>query len=759
MINDKEKVYELLLIEANKIVESLSEKYSSEQLHKLKDFLLITDYKFLNKNNNVTDIFLRINYTLEKAIFLAIQNRDEQGLVILSRIYCDNTSYYLDKILPETSESTEGGNYQNEFLNSMTFYRRFIDRISLENILSSELMEIIQKISNHFIRNRLLLNWFNNTRFILKYKKEDNIEITAKLNKIDESILYKQDIANAELFSALKTLFRSIVKTKKKVYARAIIDNLRQLFFTELRTDNKGGLIEQLFEIHSEYIQICVDEESDLAFILVYTFRDVLDKIYDPSKASLDNATLIKQEYLTIYKKYFDRGFRIIMSSASSQKYKTNIFDAAIEFYKDSSVFEDYKTIEPLLLSKLFYVLGCYCLEKNYYEYLSIIYEHSISKPKEYVLIGEKPLIPNDLNSLIDLLATAEYQLLESENIKSEFFLLSIIKIHKISNLKKFKELFISLNETTEINIKRMQTIMLHKRNFETLKRRCEDIDIQFRDILKTKIPSIAKFTTILIKITNDFDSRIAENDRLKDLSSEKITSFIDSLFQTYEKTSIIESITTPETSEKPYTPLYSKTKHDKIWFVDVAGTTAYSTDSIGSNIGSDFARYESYLIAEELNKESQNYDLKDEIFENIIQKDIKFENTEYILLSPYTFNSKIRALIKYEYGINSSKEFIELNKKKIFIYHYIDRSNINKAFLYPKSAIHYKKELFTFNPIIDSEDVIKDKPLEVRFKTITNISDNDVDKKQLTEKDVIIQIKYSYFLDVKKNKVLSFSY
>ena len=402
--------------------------------------------------------------------------------------------------------------------------------------------------------------------------------------------------------------------------------------------------------------------------------------------------------------------------------------------------------------------MGCYCFEENYKHFIDLIFEYSMSKPKEYILVNEKPILESGTRSLIKLLATAEYKRLDADNIKTAFFIVCLLKFNKITKKEEFFKLFDNLDPKNKEDLFCMQTIMLHKRNFDILKQRSEELNQKLKDVLHVeKFLEIKTIADGLIKLHDKFEQKVRKEDDTKELSQDKIKELLGKFFIAYDKYSEIKEITTYESSnEGEFTYRYNKTKREKIWFVDTSGTTAYATGQIGSDLGRNLANFEGYLIAESLNKSGgKTHSFKSDQFIKIIEESL-VDSEKYILLCPFNFSSKIRDLIRYDYSNEKRPQYVEIKNKKINIIHYTNRSNINKAFLYPIKAINWKNRIFSFKPIDEFEEQ-ENKIAEILFRKYENTEGEE--KKSLNENELIIQIKYGYNIEINSEKILSFNY
>ncbi len=739
----KKEGYSLLLNELEKILTSLNIYYDPKVIEEISSYLEISKYNFLEK-----DSMNRANELLKNVITITILKKDDSILFKLMKIYCSNTQFYLDNI------DTKEKNYSNIFLNNLNFYVRLIMLIIENNMISNNIMEIIENIQNQVILSKLFVQFESNKYFIAKFENGKE----KSFSSLEKQQLNDQNAINNEISSALILLFRDLIKNKRQNQARTMISILRRNLFIKIREDKVGGVVEKLLELHGEYLQICIEEKDRLSFTLFYSLRDVLDKIYDPKRASLDNLRNINEEYLPLVKKTIYNSL-ILLIISPDKEYVEKILEGVIEFYKTSRVFEEYAEKFPYLLEKLFYSVGCFCFENNYFEILKIIINHSISLPKEYILVNEKKLLPINADEILKLFDSEDYSSMEKNNIQLALFLILISKFYNISNKKSLEKIFQEIYKNKEV----LRIVLMHKSNFEVLIKRSNIYHNFFKVILgHDKFLPLEILSKEFLKFISKSEKKIEAEDGERDLDNSKIKSFVENLLEGFEKSKSIDEILKISSINKKqkFNPICSKTRHDKIWFVEVSGTTAYASDNIGRDIGGDFASHELRILTQELNNEiKETKEFKDK--DNFVNELEKMKEDELVLLCPFSFNNKIRDLIRYDYNVSPVKTFIKVKGKRIQIQDYPDRDKIRKIFIFPKKTIAWERQKFDFNAIRGSEEedlLFKDKHLEAKF--ITQDQVDKIDKDKISETEVIIQILYGYKIKiVGGEKMLSFKF
>ena len=743
---DKEKIYSLLIGELEKITNSLDVNYNREVARKISEHLNVENYNFLER-----EIMSRVNELLKNLITITIKNRDDSILLNLMRIYSSNTKFYLDNLDEKRKQ------YSGLFLDNLNFYVRIIRLITENNMISLDFISIVGDIQNQIIRSKLIVQFQANNLFIAKFKEGSEREIDLP----DRKQLNKMDDITGELHSALIELFRQLIRSKRQKYTRRMITTLRKNLFKEARSEKRGGVVEKLLELHREYLAICIEEKDILRFGLFYTLADTLSKIYDPRKGSLDDARIINKEYLPLLTGSIYDSLKLLITTSSDKEFVRETIEDVVDFYKTNSRnFNDYDEEGPCyLLEKIFYSLCCFSLENNYPEIIKIIIKYSVSLPKEYILVGEKPLLPNNAKDILKLLSSKNYSSIDKDNVQIILFLLLISKFYNISNKKDLEKIFEEIREEETI----CKIILMHKSNFETILKRDDIYNNLFEEILdvnKLLLPNI--LSQEFLKFVKSSSKDIEEKDGRKDLDVKKVESFVKNLMKSFEENKSIGEIVyiTSIGDSQEFNPVHSRTKHDRIWFVDVSGTTAYESDSIGQDFGSDLARYELKILTGKLNEEVKNA----KSFENeesFVEEIEVFNGDQLVLLCPFNFSSKIRDITKYDYSQSPSKTFIEVGSKKIQLYLYPDKDRLQKVFLIPRKSIKWERQKFDFDAIEGIQDdtlKFKNKPLEVQF--ITHKFADAKDKKHISETEVIIQILYKYKIEIKdSSKILAFTY
>lgn len=740
----KVQTHQLLLGQVGKIISASWDNFNPEYFGKILPMMIISENKFLFESKDKLKNLKHTNNLISQVITLSISHNNSSVFLNYLKAYVQNTQFFLDKL-------QEGFPYESEFTESLEIYRKIIELIIKNDIINEDIINELNKIQMQYVLSKLIINYTESRRILSKFSKEEQQDIS----KINYDDIRRRNISNAELFDAIKALFRSFILKKREVYAELMIGYLRQSFFKEIRESNKVGLIEQLFEILISYIDICLEEKNHLANILFYTFRDILDKIYDPLHENLDDKCLINKEYLPIYKRYFlYANNHLVLYKNDDFRMKT--FENELRFFKDSHIFPDYKEIDKLLLSGLFFSIGCSCVEKSSFEYIDVIFNYSEIKPKDYVLVNEHPILNLEIKDLLLQLETAEYSSMDGDNVKSMFFLLSLVKKYAPNIKKEVKSIFNDFDPKNDVVL--MRSFLLHRRNFETLLKRKDDLHNLFTSIkgINTKINSETVLSSFL-EIAQDFETKIEKYDQKKELSKSKITSFFEHFTEEYNKRTRIYQICSTLDSKQKSKLLYNKLKEERIWFVEVSGTTAYASDDIGSEIGSNLAENEITILSQEISENIEKGDvLSTENFEWVLKRDLQGLTGDIILLIPRNKYHLIRDFIRYDYTTGISREYLLINDKNIEIYDYIDRNNINSIFLFPKSSIKWKRYLFSYKPVESLDIELKDKPAEINFKGYSEVSDED--KKYITEKDIIILTKFGYNVKIDKNKIKKYS-
>ncbi|MEK6826870.1 MAG: hypothetical protein AABX99_00095, partial [Nanoarchaeota archaeon] len=521
----------------------------------------------------------------------------------------------------------------------------------------------------------------------------------------------------------------------------------------------RGGIIEKLLELHNEYLSIYIEEQDRLAFILFYSLKDALDKIYDPRKESLDDARTINLEYLPQVKKTIYNSFVLLITSSSDKKYIENILEGVIDFYKNSRVFDDYKENIPYLLEKIFYSLCCFCLENNYSQIIKTIIKHSLPLPKEYILVGEKGLLPLKAKEIIELFSSGDFSSMDKENIQIFLFLILISKFYGLHNKKGLKNIF----EELSVNNETLKIILMHKFNFEILIKRSELYNKIAENILwRDDFIKINLLSKEFLKFIDSSEGKILEKDKEKELDIEKVKSFTQCLIKSFEENKSIDDFVSVELIGEinEFSPLNSKIKLDKIWFVNVSGTTAYASDPIGGDFGRDLAGYELKMLTQKLNgevKHINNFKNNDDFIKDIE----KLNQDNLVLLCPFEFTSKIRELVKYDYSNSPYQIFIEIGGKKIQIYYYFDVNKMRRAFVFIRKNIKWERKKFDFDAIKGvQEDKLKFKNQPLSSQFITQEYADAKDKEQISKTEVIVSISYGFKAQMKNlNKVLCFKY
>ena len=740
----KVKTHQLLLEQVGKIISASRDNFNPEYLGKILPIMIISENKFLFESKDKLKNLKHTNNLISQVITLSVSHNNTSVFLNYLKAYVQNTQFFLDKL-------QEGFPYESEFTESLEIYRKIIELIIKNDIINEDIINELNKIQMQYVLSKLIINYTESRRILSKFSKEEQQDIS----KINYDDIRRRNISNAELFDAIKALFRSFILKKREVYAELMIGYLRQSFFKEIRESNKAGLIEQLFEILISYIDICLEEKNHLANILFYTFRDILDKIYDPLHENLDDKCLINKEYLPIYKRYFLYGNNHLVSYKNDD-FRMKTFENELRFFKDSHIFPDYKEIDKLLLSGLFFSIGCSCVEKSSFEYIDAIFSYSEIKPKDYVLVNEHPILDLEIKDLLLQLETTEYSSMDGDNVKSMFFLLSLVKKYAPTTKKEVKSIFNDFDPKKDVVL--MRSFLLHRRNFETLLKRKDDLHNLFTSIkgINTKINSETVLSSFL-EIAQDFETKIEQYDQKKELSKSKIISFFEHFSEEYNKrTRIYQICSTLDTKQKSKL-LYNKLKEERIWFVEVSGTTAYASDDIGSQIGSNLAENEITILSQEISANIEKGDiLSTKNFEEVLKRDIQMLTKDIIFLIPRNKYHLIRDFIRYDYTGGISREYLLINNKNIEIHDYIDRNNINSIFLFPKSSIKWKRYLFSYKPVENLDLELKDKPAEINFKSYSEVSDED--KKHITEKDIIILTKFGYNVKMDKDKIKKYS-
>lgn len=740
------EIHFVLLEQINKIVNASRNNFNSIYLSQILPILTFSKNGFLFKKKVKLDNLQYTNDLIDQIINLSIHKRDATVFLRALKVYVENTKLLSDKL-------QDGFPYEDELLQSLVMYRRIIELITENHVINEEIIYEVSKILDQYIFSKLIVNYVQSRRMLSMFSKDEKVEVS----ELKFKEIHKRNVLNAELFDAVKVLFRFLITQKREIYAELLISHLRQALFKEIREKDKAGVIEQLFDILIHYLSICLEEKNHLANILFYTFRDVLDRIYDPNFKDLDGKKLINIEYLPIYKKYLlqANGHIIYVKDDGN---RLQMFKNELGFFKDSRVFQDYNEIENLLLSNIFFSIGCGSIEKETYEYVDAIFDFSLSKPKDYVLVNENPILKLDIRDLLLQLETSEYHSLDAENIKSLFFLICILKQYSPKTKTEVKTIFKDFKPDQEADIALMRSLMLHERNFEVLLNRQEDIDEILKSIkgIKTKIKLELVIKTIL-DISKDFDNKIEEHDKKKELSKTKIENFLKRFTETYNKrTNIYQTCSKLETTKEPKL-LYHKIKEDRIWFVDVSGTTAYASDEIGSDLGSNLAENELTILSQELFKEvDKQKQITSENFEDLVTKGISDLTGDLVFLLPRNKLSLIRKFIRYEYSKESSQEYLLMNNRRIEVYNYIDRNNLGLAFLFQKNAVKWRQALFSFKPLKGEALKFNSRVAEILFLEYADAKKED--QEYLDENDIIIITKFGYNIKIDKDKVKKFA-
>lgn len=741
---DKRKEgYSLLLKELEKITISLNISYDLEIINKLSSSLKISDYNFLEEG-----IMTQVNELLKKMIIIAISNKDDSTLFNLMNIYSLNTQFYLDDI------DNKRKSYSKLFLDNLSFYPRIVNLIIENNMVSNNLMGIVESIQNQVILSKLIVQFESSKLLTTMFENRNKKNISS----LEREKLNTQNIINSEISASLILLFRHLIKNKRQNYARTMISILRRNLFIEARKEKRGGVVEKLLELHGEFLRTCVEEQDKLAFILFYSLKDVLDKIYDPKKGSLDDARTINREYLPLVSKQIYNSFILLITSSSDKEYIKTILKGTLDFYKNSRVFDDYSKEFPYFLEKLFYSICCFCLENNYLEVVKMIIEYSLPLPREYVLVGEKGLLPLESKKILNLFSSEDYSSMDKENIQLILFLILISKFYDISSKKELKKIFEEIDVDAEV----LNLILMRRSNLETLIKRSDIYNNLFNEILgHDKFMTVEVFSKEFLKFIERSEAKIEETDKKKDLDKIKVKSFIEAMMSSFKTNNSIDEIVQIRSLEEiqEFSLAHKRIKHDKIWFVDVSGTIGYVSDPIGSDFGSDFSKYELKMLTQKLNEVGDLNEFKDK--EEFVRKLGKLDKKDLVLLCPFSFESKIRELIKYDYSESLPKTFIEVEDKEIQIYLYHDSDELHKAFIFPRRYVEWERQNFDFDTIKGTKDSdlrFKNQPLKVEF--VSYKSADEKDKKHISKTEIIIQVSYGYKLKIKDSKkILVFRY
>lgn len=740
-MNKKIRLHSMLLDEIQKIIDASKSNFNSNYFININSILKIEKNYFLFKSKENINNFKLINNLVQQIIELSVEKNDLNVFIDYLNLYVKNTDFYLNKL-------QEGFPFETEFFESLSYYRKIINLIVSADMLNEKIMREIGGIQTQIIFSKQIMFYASNRILMSSFSKEKE-----KFSEINQQVIQERDLINSELFDSLKYIFRSCIKNNREIYSEMIIKNLRDSLFNETRRAKRNGLVEQLLELLINYLVICLEEENHLANILIYTFRDILDKIYDPNNQKIENKKIIVTEYLPIYKRYFLLANKWILKEEN--KFNLNIFKNQLEFFKDSLVFKDYEQVDRLLLSKLFFSVGCYCVENEKYKFLNNLIKYTDNEMKDYILVNQNPLLQLDLNDLLAQLQSTEYKSIDSENIKTILFIIFLIKRYNPKNKKELKDLFLKIKPNSKEKITLMKSIILHESQLKNLLDKKEKIKTLLDNLENVYLKmNFQKLIYALLEIGNSFEKKIKKYDERKEISKKKIESFIDHFFKAYnEKTNIDKICSKLKTKKKPRL-LFNKIKEERIWFVDVSGTIAYSSDYTGTQLGRSLAQNEMIFFARELSKcKSIERKINKDIFEKKLNKDIEMLDDEIILLMPRNKYFMIRDYLRYDYEDKKPKEYLLIDKKRIDVFDYIDKENLNEAFLFQKDSIKWKRKVFSYKPVKGLDINIKKQIAEIKFEGYEDASEED--KKYITKKELIISTKWGYNIKINKNKLI----
>ncbi|MBI2659935.1 hypothetical protein HYX07_02140 [Candidatus Woesearchaeota archaeon] len=729
-MKNKLVLYGELINQLQNINRSLKENYNSNYYFELLPILDIEKNKLLLSEGERPELLTQINQRLSEFILTSIENNDFEGMKTLLRIYINNIGAIYSLL-------SEGQNVGKELSNAYSFYNKIINNIIEINYFDRVTLELVYKILSQVLNSKLALNLFFMRKAFSEYKESSEI-INSKEEIYHDTFITTQEIVNSYL-----RLFRHLIRQKQSIYATLQLDYIRLALFENSRIDKRGGVIEYLFQNLNDCLSICLEEKSTLCNRIMYTYRDVIDVIYDPKNRNLEDKKPMKDEYIGLYESFLYQANLQIINSNNEDNFRITIFENELSFFSNNSKFKIYG---DLFLSKQFYKIGCYCLENDNVEFLKKIFDYSIIRPKNYVLVNEGGVISLKVRDLIHLLSITDYFSMEDEVMKFKFFVLCIMIAYKPQNVDDVGKIFsdISIKKNKPDDLPLIRTLISSENEAKFIIK--QDWKLEYLQLGFGINVSPLIVIQYIIDNSKRYEEMIENYDLGKGLSNEKKKEFCSKFADGYNSRSEISKAVTIGNITGKYKSLFHNLIFDRIWFVDTSGNHHYATDHSGYDLGSQLAESELHFLVRELtNLKLPIVDItKEDNFELEINKLSVDQLKGKILLWPLNAKTDIRNLIRYDHS-RANKEYILIKEEELEVLSFIDRNRAGMAFVADPKKIHW--DIRFDKNIYETEREVK-LPAEVTILTGEEFTAKH--KKQKIEPNkVVVSIKYDYKIKI----------